>query len=357
MAPVERLVAHASREVQLLAALTPVEVLGERARLVAELRAGRSATPRWTYVRKPHDDLRRALGAAEQALVAAPPRTIERLYLDRVRELSLEAALCDAAGTCELPRLARERFAPAEPPVARAASALCAAWLAEPALPPSGEPIVSDAPDPRSLLSRMRAAVGDRKLPFAVVTRAALASLAATGDRVILVAPGRPVHDEDAARTVVHEVEGHALPRAHALAAPMAILRWGTARGGDDQEGRALVMEERAGLLGPRRRRQLAARHWAVQAMLDRASFVDVVRGLAGRHDVDVADAVIVAERAFRGGDGMRAGLGRERVYLEGFVRVRAHLAEHPEDDDILARGQIALSAAADVRALGLMGR
>jgi hypothetical protein len=196
----------------------------------------------------------------------------------------------------------------------------------------------------------MRAAVGKGRLPFVVVGSASLASLAATGDGAILVASGRLLHEEDAIRTVLHEVEGHARPRAHARKAPLGLFGAGTARGVDHQEGRALVLEERAGLLTTRRRRQLAARHRAVEAMLDGATFADVAYSLVRENGFEPEDAVVVAERAFRGGDGMSAGLGRERVYLESYVRVREHLQRHPEDEDVLASGQIAVEAAGVLR-------
>jgi hypothetical protein len=264
--------------------------------------------------------------------------------------------MCAAAGSEHVARLARVRFEPRSPAVVGAASALCAAWLAEPARDAEGTPIASDAPDPRSLLSRMSAAVGRLRLPFTVVAAPWLAPLAATGERVILVATGRQVLEEDALRTVLHEIEGHARPRARSAFAASSHFRVGTARGIDDQEGRAVLLEERAGLLGARRRRQLAARHWAVEAMLDGASFPDVASALHQLLGLDPADAVIVAERVFRGGDGTRPGLGRERVYLESYVRVGEHLSEHPEDEEILASGQIAVEAIETLRPFAQAG-
>jgi hypothetical protein len=347
---IEHLIVRAAREVQLLAALTPVEAHGERQRLVVELGQGRRASPRWVYAPVSHAPLRRALDAAETALArSADP--LHALYLARVRELSIEAALCAAAGTGDVAALARERFAASDPGPSRDASRLCAAWLAEAPVRAGGRPLASDDPDPRSLLSQMRSAVGRLRLPFAVVTQPSLAALAATGEQVILVAPGRLVHEEDAARTVLHEVEGHACPRALSRGAPLGLIRAGTACGVDDQEGRALALEERAGLLGARRRRQLAARHRAVEAMLDGASFADVARTLVDAHGLETLDAVVIAERAFRGGDGTRPGLGRERVYLESFVRVRAHLAARPDDERIMAMGQVAVGAVDVLRA------
>ena len=43
--------------------------------------------------------------------------------------------------------------------------------------------------------------------------------------------------------------------------------------------------------------------------------------------------------RSRPGADGLRPGLGRERVYLEAFVRVRAHLAELPLDPQVRIGG------------------
>ncbi|MGO9838359.1 MAG: tyrosine/phenylalanine carboxypeptidase domain-containing protein [Polyangiaceae bacterium] len=342
--PIERLVSIATREVRLLAALTPVGAEVERARLVLDLLAKRPPVPRWTYAPRAHGELLRVLDAAERTLDRGAETPLEHVYLARVRELSLEAALCAAAGTEEIGALARRRFAP-DLRAARAASELARVWLEEPAVPPGGVTVVSDDPDTRSLLSQLRAAVGELRLPFSVHTQPSLAPLAATGEHVILVAPGRLVHDEDARRTVLHEIEGHARPRARSQRSPVALLRAGTARGIDHQEGRALLLEERAGFLGSRRKRQLAVRHRAVEAMLAGASFTDVALLLVNSHGVDAPEAIVVAERVFRGSDGKRPGLGRERVYLESFLRVRDHLAANPNDEDVLASGQIAVDA------------
>ena len=78
--------------------------------------------------------------------------------------------------------------------------------------------------------------------------------------------------------------------------------------------------------------------------MASGASFVDAVRALRAER-FTAKDAVRMAERAYRGGDGRSAGLGRERVYLETFVRVREHLLARPEDEPVLASGQVSLDA------------
>jgi hypothetical protein len=346
---IERLLSTAAREVQLLSVMSPVGAAAERARLTARLRVGDAERPRWRYAPVAHEDLRRALGAAERLLEGeASGAPLVHVHLARVRELALEASLCAAAGTPAVAALARLRFAPLDEACAREASSLCARWLAEEAEAADDEArleLSSDAPHPDSLLSRLRAEVGRRKLPFAIVVQPSLLPLAATGEQIILVAPGRPTTAGDVARTVLHEIEGHVVPRARARSAPLALFRVGTARGVDEQEGFALVLEERHGCLGVRRRRALAARHFAVEAMARGAEFADVTRALVVDHGFEAEEAVVVAERAFRGGDGVFAGLGRERVYLESFVRVRAHLRERPGDEAVLSSGQVALDA------------
>jgi hypothetical protein len=191
----------------------------------------------------------------------------------------------------------------------------------------------------------MQAAVGRLRLPFTVVPTENLAPLAATGERVIFIASGRTISEEDAARTVLHEIEGHVRPRMRAYQTLSSLFHVGTARGVDDQEGRALVLEDRAGWLGTRRRRQLALRHWVVSAMMRGATFADVARMLVADHGLTEFEAVLAAERAFRGGSGAYAGLGRERIYLESFVRVRDHLAARPEDERVLCSGQVGIDA------------
>ena len=84
--------------------------------------------------------------------------------------------------------------------------------------------------------------------------------------------------------------------------------------------------------------------------MHDGASFADVAFTLARVHGLAESEAIVAAERAFRGGDGSRPGLGRERVYLESFVRVREHLARHPDDEQVLSCGQVAVDAVAELR-------
>ena len=341
----ERLLVEAVRTVRLLGSVVPRNAAAERARLTAAFEAGNVAMPRWSYARTDHGMLRKTLERAA-ARLAAESHPVAQLYAARTRELEIEAAIASEAGTGVLGALARSRFRSQSAEAAGEATILARKWINEGREPEPEQPtILSDDPGPGSLLTRMREEVSRLGLPFAVVVQPTLSALAATGERHILVAAGRPVTKDDVERTVMHEVEAHAIPRARAAGARFAIFQIGTARGVDDQEGFALVLEDRHGFLSPRRKRELAARHLAVEAMDGGATFADAVTALVKEHGVGVRESVLVAERVFRGGDGTCPGLGRERIYLEAFLRVKAHLAKNPTDEGVLTSGQISLDA------------
>jgi hypothetical protein len=350
-ASLERALAQAAREVRLLAAVTPVNLAEERERLARELGRGRPPIPRYVYAPAQRTELRRLLAALSERVDDVAPASLARAYAARIDELDLEARIAEAAGSRRIGVLCRARFDEKDKDVAREAHDRADEWLAlrselSGELP---EKIPSDSPDPASLLSAMRRAIGAARLPFAVEVSEALSSRAATGERTLWVARGRLLTARETRRTVVHEIEGHALPRVRSASKP-PIFSIGTAKGTDDQEGFALLAEERDGGLDDERRHEIAARHRAVEQMALGASFAEVTLALTTEHGIAPEAALGIAERAFRGSDGKTPGLGRERVYLGAWLRVRAHLERHPEDEEVLASGQIALSV---VRELG----
>lgn len=342
----ERLLIEAVRSVRLLGSVVPRNAAPERARLIEAFETGGDASPRWTYARTDHTALRKALARAA-ARLAAEPHAIAQLYASRARELEIEAALASEAGTGVLGALARARFRSASPQAAGEATILARKWIKEGRDTPEEavETIESDSTGPGSLLTRMREEVSRLGLPFAVVAQPSLSALAATGERHILIAAGRMVTRDDVERTVMHEIEAHAIPRTRAAQAKLAIFQIGTAHGIDDQEGFAIVLEERSNYLSPKRKRELAARHLAVEAMDGGARFPENVHALVKEHGLTARDAVLVSERVYRGGDGTTPGLGRERIYLEAYLRVRDHLEKKPTDEGILTSGQVSVDA------------
>ncbi len=323
--------------VQLLASATPRNLGVEVARVVAAWAAGHHEAPRFVYA--PPPDLSAERAALARARDAFRGR-FASIYAGRAAELEVEAAACEAAGTPDFRRLARARYARRDT-FDDEADGLAQRWATIALGPATGETITSDdAMDGRSLLSLMRRAVGEQRLPFRVVVARDLAPLAATGDGVILVAAGRRLTAEIAARTVMHEVLGHALPAARAAQASLALFEVGSRFGSDDQEGRAVLLEERASLLGSARRRELGLRHLAARSVEASAHFVETTRQLLER-GARAEEAVRIAARVHRGG-----GLAREIAYVPAFLRVRAAFAEASDLEDVLANGRVAIDAA-----------
>jgi len=323
------------RRVRLIGAATPINAEAEIERLTAALEAGRPSFPQWVH-------------RAERPAIPEI-RTSDELVRARLAELRLEAAMAEAAGTPAFAPLAAERFhEPAR--VLRAADRTARTWAALPPIGTGDELVRTDSVDPRSLLSQVRAAIGRARAPFSVRV-SALGALAATGERTVYVARGRSTTEHAARRIALHEVSGHVMPRVRARRLD-AIFELGTARGTDEQEGLAVLYEERAGLLDDARRVDLGRRHLAARAMRAGADFVEVARDLVAM-GAPCRDAIRIASRVFRGSNGRFPGLGRESVYITCHSRVRAHLAKSPDDEAILASGQIAIAALPLVRHFG----
>jgi hypothetical protein len=137
---------------------------------------------------------------------------------------------------------------------------------------------------------------------------------------VIVVAARRRLRARDVARTVVHEIDGHAVPAALRRALPPhAAFR--PAGDADLEEGRALLVEQQHGFFDGGRRNELALRHLAACLVHDGATFDDAADVLEAR-GAHPARAVAIVARAGRGG-----GLGRERVYLPSFWRLTRRAA------------------------------
>lgn len=349
IAAADRALGVAVREVRLIRAVTAENAAEEAARVERAWRAGREAVPKLRYsavsVRK---ELRDALERLARAVELEGP--LGAVYAGRARELAVEADMVAAVGSLAMRRLATTRFVregEGDREDRSRADALAATWAALEPEPDAGARIVTsdDERDPESLVARLRAEVGLRKLPMRIVVQPGLASLAATADGAIVVAAGRAMSTRDVARTVLHEVEAHASPCARAAEQPLGIFAIGTAAGVDDQEGRALVLERRHGFLVPSRLRELGLRHLAAAATLAGGSFVEVARML-GERGADAETAVRIAMRVQRGG-----GLAREIVYLPAFVRVGRALAADPVVEAIMARGRIAAEHARTVAA------
>lgn len=323
--------------VHLLSCATPSNLHAELSRLVAAWSEGREEAPLFTYGARPDLSAERAAIDRAKAHFQGP---IGSLYAGRAEEIACEAAACEAVGTAAFREVVKGRF-PRRDAFDDEADRVARVWSELVVGADEGEKIATDDPwDPRSLLSMMRRAAGEHRLPFRVVVSRSLAPLAATGERVLFVSAGRRVTAEVGARTVLHEILGHALPTARAALAEPLIFRVGTRFGSDDQEGRAVLIEERADLLRDARRRELGLRHLAARATLGGADFIATVR-LLQHLGSGPEEAVRIGVRVHRGG-----GLAREITYVPAFLRARAAFEETPALEDIVASGRVAIDAA-----------
>jgi len=344
--PAEKTLREASHRVRMIAATTPIDLAGHLEHLHQQWQAGRQIAPQFDYPpRQDRSEIINHFHHLAEALEREGP--LGGIYANRAREIAMEAAVCSAVGTPALRVFARQRFCRRDQFDA-AADVLARSWIDEPFSPSSSESetlVRSDDPrDPRSLLLRLREEMGRRKIPFRVVVARDSSALAATGDAFVQIAQHRLMSLEDVERTVLHEIEGHVLPRCRANTQNLGIFALGTRYGVDDQEGRALCLERRAGYLSQPRRRELAFRHTAARMLEEGAEFVEIARGLLERGAL-LADALRMTARICRGG-----GLGREVVYLPAFLRVDAALGNDPTIDDVLGAGRVAIEAAEVLR-------
>lgn len=329
----------------LLSGVTPRNAAREHDRLLAAWREGHELSPRWE-----RPDVDRGLLATTQRMLDASIESLVgqrgwlAIYRERLVELAADLAVIDAAFTPDIARAAEARFGHE----LAAGDELAAAFREAIVEDADVETISTDDPnDPRSLLSRMRARISALALPVRVLVRERVGSLAAAGDGVVIVAANRRATEREIARVVLHEIEGHVVPRERGRGRTHGIETLGTAGASEDEEGRALVIEDRAGLLTGRRKRSLAARHIAARAVTSGATFVDVVRAI--RDLVTLEEALAIASRVMRGGYAsdrdVVSGIARERVYLPAYARVARAIEDDPGLFERLGSARLSLAS------------
>ncbi|HEV8551682.1 MAG TPA: tyrosine/phenylalanine carboxypeptidase domain-containing protein [Polyangiaceae bacterium] len=334
-----RALGRAEQQVRLVGRAAPRHVAAEIARLAQDFSRGRRvALGPLAHRPEKLGDTRRALARVVE--LTEPLDLFGRLHAARAAELELEARMAETLGTRALAPLAAERFRTPNGATARACDTFVAESLAAPR--PLGEAVhlSDDATDPRSLISRLALRARELGIPLRLDVRSDLVATAATGHGVVRLRPGVPLTAAAAERIALHELLAHALPRARAKHAPWALLTVGTRGAADDEEGRAILVEERSRLLDAERRRSLALRHLAAMGVRHGAEPFDTMTRLR-ELDVPLAEASELVLRVHRGG-----GLGRELVYLPAYVTVRSAFAEEPGLERWLERGRLDLDTA-----------
>jgi hypothetical protein len=333
----QQLLRRAEAEVRLIDRAQPVNIAAEREALIADFGAGKGRAPRFEYASRPDlGSLRAALQGAAAAIGGFG--ALGAAYAARALELECEAAAAEVIDTPAFRERCARRFSVEASADTDAAAAWAARWITAPEDPPSKQHRSDDRADPSSLLCALEQAT--EGLPVRVQVRANQAAAAAVGEGFIGVRPGLWHSREQIKRIVLHEVEGHVRPRVLAQREALALFRVGSAKSADDEEGRALLLERGAGVLEGSRRRELARRHLAADAVRLGASFQDIVRELFG-FGQDVASAVEAACRAARGG-----GLARESVYLVSLSRVTRAFESEPALEGYFEHGRVSVEVA-----------
>ena len=330
---------EAEQTISLVGRASPANAAEELARFALAY-AARDERQLPASVRPPLDlsSTRRTLSRlAEQSITLG---VYGRLHAERALELELEARLAERLDQSGFHALADERFPAPSGELAAACDAFVEAALSLTPAPSERPHRSDDRSDSGSLVRRLERAARELTLPLRIEIRSGQFATAATGDGFVAVRPGVLLSAGVSARITLHELLGHALPRARARTQPLLLLRAGTARAGDHEEGRALLIERRAQLLDDERRRELAFRHraaLAVRAGATRFELVTLLLELGAERDA----AFEIALRAARGG-----GLARELVYLPSYFLVERALEREPGLERWLECGRLSLDAA-----------
>jgi hypothetical protein len=338
---------RAEEAIALVARATPKNARSELHRLAALAPRRARLRPAFAYERVPElGRLRRELEGIALSVAAHGP--LGALHAARAEELELEARLAERVATPGFAALAAARFrAPLGEQHARVLAFVDAA-LAEPRAAADGTKLhrSDDRDDPRSLVRQLARHATELGLRVRIETRPGQLAVAATGHGLVAIRPGVALSAAAGARITLHELLAHALPRAQSLYAPISLLRAGTAGSIEGEEGRALVVEARAGRLDGARRRELALRHLAALSVRGGADFEETHRELV-RRGAEVEEAVEIAVRVQRGG-----GLAREVVYLPAHDEVSDAFRADPELERWFESGRVGLSAARELAVL-----
>ncbi|HET9957999.1 MAG TPA: tyrosine/phenylalanine carboxypeptidase domain-containing protein [Polyangiaceae bacterium] len=348
----ERTLLRAERSIRLIDRLIPLEFATERERLLCALTAGQAAEPRFRYAAAP--EIARfavELNLLAESLAQYPEPA--HFYADRARELALEAELVVAIGSRRFVELAALRYRPerlhGKPEID--------AWVDEnlsasragqsTKYPETAEETQSterirtdDTRDPRSLYNLLLREVGASKWPIRVEVRRELWSVAAAGEGFVAIRAGALLTEREARRIVRHELMAHAVPRVLAVREGQGIFRVGARDAGEEEEGRALWLEEQGGYWDGARPRVLALRHHAASLVRAGATLNELVDSLAGL-GAALPAALDLSLRVLRGG-----GLCRELMYVPAYLRVRAEFQRDPRVENVFQRGRASIAFA-----------
>lgn len=336
----EQFLLQAEDNISLLDAFAPLNFEAERTRIEGLLARSAVSLPRFEYRRERQRAVQLALrqiaSARELLALAGDKHLLSVLLSERADELHVESRLVAARGTEQVSALGAERYVFSEREIACGAE-LAETWFEEAlSLLEAEQSTTKERVTLASVLVNRSRRAG---YSFRIVERE-MPSIAAVGGDCLYVRKNASVAPHIAERVWVHEVGAHLLPRLSAkqLGPPFRV---GSASSNEDEEGRAILFEERSGLLGSARKLELSLRFkiaLAARSSTSQASTLAHELVKRGAAPPQVAEALC---RASRGG-----GLAREVSYLAGFLRVKEALEQEPKIEVWMGRGRISVSAA-----------
>jgi uncharacterized protein (TIGR02421 family) len=161
-------------------------------------------------------------------------------------------------------------------------------------------------------------------------------------DKELKIRKGGRCSRSDLERLIVHEIGAHILRYENGAKQPVRLFQNAFPGTMATEEGVAVYSETRAGLLKARALRRYAGRVIAVNLALSRP-FSDVFQKLAPI--LGNGEAFNIALRTKRGfADTAQPGAHvKDLVYLRGYLEVKAHLEQYPEDYPLLFAGKFGL--------------
>lgn len=170
-------------------------------------------------------------------------------------------------------------------------------------------------------------------------------------DKEIRIRKGAMFAQDALRRLLVHEIGVHILRYENGALQPIRLFRNGFTGFIDTEEGLAVYSEESSGVLEADTLRKYAGRVLAAHLALNQ-SFFEVFQALVPLFGQEMAFEIIVrAKRGFT--DTAQPGAHtKDIVYLRGYLQIKAHLEQHPEDYPLLFTGKVGLQHLPLVREL-----
>lgn len=170
-------------------------------------------------------------------------------------------------------------------------------------------------------------------------------------DKQVKIRKGSTFSQSDLRRLIIHEIGVHLLRYENGTEQSIYLFRNSFPGYLETEEGLAVYSEAESGLLETETLRKYAGRVIAANLALNH-SFGQVFQALASYLGTETAfDITVRSKRGFM--DTMQPGAHtKDIVYLKGFLSVRAHLLQHPDDYPLLFIGKFGLQHLPLVRSL-----